>query len=347
MMRVLIIGGTSFTGPYLVRRLHEMGHQVAVFHRGQTEGDLPEDVMRFHGHLRDLPSFKRDLDQFGPEIVVHMIASVAQDAWTYVRMFEGMARRGIVVSSQDVYRTYNRLRRKETGPPDPIPLTEEAPLREVLFPYRDEPMAAVTDAERKRRIEDYDKILVERIVMNETSLPCTVLRLPAVYGPRDPQRRMLDYLKRMEDGRPAILLDEDGARWRWTRGYAENVAQAVFLTVTDERAEGRIYNVGEPDSLTERGWIERIADAAGWSGRIVELPRDQLPSHLKVEDLDWSHHLVSDTNRIRTDLGFDEPVACEEAFHRTVAWERANPPPQIDPDRFAYEAEDAALSDFA
>ena len=35
-MRVLIIGGTRFIGPEVVRQLHALGHQVTVFHRGQT-----------------------------------------------------------------------------------------------------------------------------------------------------------------------------------------------------------------------------------------------------------------------------------------------------------------------
>ncbi|MEJ2305666.1 MAG: hypothetical protein P8Y14_29440 [Anaerolineales bacterium] len=40
-MRVLLIGGISFTGPHIVTHLLEMNHQVAVFHRGESEPDLP------------------------------------------------------------------------------------------------------------------------------------------------------------------------------------------------------------------------------------------------------------------------------------------------------------------
>ena len=43
---------------------------------------------------------------------------------------------------------------------------------------------------------DYDKNLVELAVMNTPSLPGTILRLPAVYGPRDYQHRMFSFLKR-------------------------------------------------------------------------------------------------------------------------------------------------------
>jgi hypothetical protein len=39
-----------------------------------------------------------------------------------------------------------------------------------------------------------------------------------------------------------------------------------------------------------------------------------------------------------------ESVAREEALRRTVAWERANPPVALPPDRFAYDAEDRILA---
>jgi nucleoside-diphosphate-sugar epimerase len=44
--------------------------------------------------------------------------------------------------------------------------------------------------------------------MGTAGLPGTVLRLPTVYGPGDYQHRLFEYLKRMDDGRPAILLGE-------------------------------------------------------------------------------------------------------------------------------------------
>ena len=40
-MHILVIGGTNFMGPLVVRSLSEQGHEVTVFHRGQTQTDLP------------------------------------------------------------------------------------------------------------------------------------------------------------------------------------------------------------------------------------------------------------------------------------------------------------------
>ena len=49
------------------------------------------------------------------------------------------------------------------------------------------------------------------------------------------------------------------------------------------------------------------------------------------------------TERIRRELGYRELLPREEAFRRTIAWERANPPAQpMAP--FGYAAEDEALA---
>lgn len=338
-MRVLVIGGTGFIGPHVVRFLSEQGHDLAVFNRGQSTADLPASVRHITGARAALSTFRAELARLAPDVVLDMYAMTEADARAVVETLAGIAHRAIAISSQDVYRAYGRLRGTEPGPPDPIPLNEDAPVRERLYPYRGETPRAGDDPERWA--DDYDKIPVERVYMGRPDLPSTVLRLPAVYGPGDDQHRLYDHLKRMDNHRPAILLDERAALWRWTRGYVENVAAAIALAVTDARAAGRVYNLGEPEAYAARDWIRRIADAAGWDGRIVASPPDRLPASLRF-DLNTAQHLVSDSSRIRRDLGYTEPVPSGEALARTVAWERANPP--HDPKPFDYAAEDAALA---
>ncbi|MFN2456048.1 MAG: NAD-dependent epimerase/dehydratase family protein [Pyrinomonadaceae bacterium] len=220
--------------------------------------------------------------------------------------------------------------------PNITPISEDAPLRSVLYPYR--PIAKGTDDFKY----NYDKIPVERVVMGDADLPGTVLRLPATYGAGDKQHRLFEYLKRMDDGRSFILLEEDEAQWRWTHGYVENVADAVVLAVTDKRAANLIYNVGEEDALTRTEWVKSIGQAAGWNGKILAIPKDELPEHLKGHT-GYEHDLAVDTSRIRNELGYKEKVSRDEAILRTVAWERANPPIEIDYNQFDYAAEDAAI----
>jgi nucleoside-diphosphate-sugar epimerase len=269
-----------------------------------------------------------------------MIPMAERDAKDLVHTFRDVAQRVVAVTSQDVYRAYGKLIGLEPGPADPIPLTEDAPLRTRLFPYRGEHPRASDDP--RRWLDDYEKILVERQVMSDPRLPGTILRLPMVYGPNDRQRRVLEYLKRMDDGRPGIILGADMAGWRWTRGYVENVAAAIAQAVVRDAAAGCIYNVGETSALTTLEWVQAIANVAGWTGRVTVVPDDRLPVHLR-SDINAEHHMVVDTSRIRRDLGYEEVVSQSEALQRTVAWERANPPRTTDPSQFDYEAEDAVL----
>ena len=186
----------------------------------------------------------------------------------------------------------------------------------------------------------YDKIPVERVLFGDPDIRGTILRLSAVYGPGS--HRLFGYLKRMDDRRPAILLGAGLARWRASRGYVDNVAAAIALAATDDRAAGRVYNVAEPDALPEADWVRAIGEAAGWRGEVIVLPDERLPAHLR-QGLNAEQHLVVNTTRIRRELGYAEPVAREEALRQTVAWERAYPPATVPPDAFDYAAENAAL----
>lgn len=342
-MRVLVIGGTRFIGPHVVRQLAGMGHEVTVFHRGKTEADLPPQVEHVHSEQASIPMmhFPNALTDPVPDVVLHMIPIGERDARAVMSAFTGRARRIVAISSGDVYRSYGVLHRTEPGPLEPLPITEETPLRQVLYPNRGETPRSEDDPNRWD--DEYDKILVERALMSEPTLPGTVLRLPFVYGPND-GGRLTGYIKRMDDGRPAILLERGMAGFRGTWGYVENVAAAIVLAVIDERATGRIYNVGEPDAPPMADWVRTVGRVAGWNGDVIEVARDRLPEHLTWGDCNWDQHWVMDTTRIRWELGYEEPIPRDEALRRTINWERANPPQEIDPQRFDYPAEDGVLA---
>lgn len=335
-MRVLVLGGTRFIGPPAVRRLLELGHEVAVFHRGQTRTLLPAEVKSFHGDRERLGDFLDDFRAYKPDVVLDTLAMTQRDAEAVIATFAGLARRLVVLSSGDVYRAYDRLTGKDPGPLDPTPLTEDSPLRNRLYHYRDE--ASGPDDWRYH----YDKILVERIVTSRPDeLPTTVLRLPMVFGPGDYQHRFFGYLKRMDDHRPFIILPKEQATTRALRGYVEDIAEAIVLCVTKEKAANRIYHVAYQENFTEQAFAELVTGAAGWTGEIINVPEADIPSAWNSDvnpAQDWS----VDSSRIREELGYREIFSVQEAVRRTVAWERANPP-DIDPARFDYAAEDALI----
>jgi nucleoside-diphosphate-sugar epimerase len=339
--RVLVIGGTGFIGPPLVEQLAAAGHEVAAFHRGQGPAILPAGVRRIVGDRRRLPEHRRALLEFGPEVVVDVILSSGAQARELMAAFRGSARRVIALSSVDVYRACGVLQGLEAGPLEPVPLTEDSPLRAGRQTYPPEQIKMLQTVFGWLD-DEYDKIPVERAILGDPELPGTVLRLPMVYGPRDPLRRLLPVVKRIDDGRPAIVLSESMAQWRGPRGYVDNVAAAAALAVISERAAGRVYNVGDKESFSELEWTRRVADVLGWGGEVVVVPDDRAPAHLKAPG-NAAQHWTVDTARIRRELGFRERVAVNEAILRTAAWLRTNPPADTAPHVFDYPAEDAAL----
>jgi nucleoside-diphosphate-sugar epimerase len=344
-MKALLIGGSGFIGPFVARGLLREGHEVAVFHRGQAAPELPPGALRILGDRNQLAAHAAEISRWAPEVVVDLILSSGRQADALMDLFRGATGRVVALSSQDVYRAFGILLGLEPGPPQPVPLTEESELRTRLHPY---------GPEQTRRMqavfswldEDYDKIPVERAVLGDPRLPGTVLRLPMIYGPGDPLHRFFPLLARMDGGRPAILLQEEAARLHPPRGYVENVAAAIVLAATAPAAAGHVYNVVEPYGFSELDWAREISAAAGWSGQVLALPRERTPPHLQVPfaaDQDWP---VSG-ERIRRELGFVEPVPLPEALRRTIDWERAHPPAQVDSAQFGYAAraaEDAALA---
>jgi nucleoside-diphosphate-sugar epimerase len=315
-----------------------------VFHRGQSDAELPPEIARVHGDREVLPSFRERFKRFSPDVILDTRPLIEDHARTVMAIFKGIAGRVVALSSGDVYRAYGIIRGSEDGPLEATPIAEEAPLRERLYPYRGETPRGADDP--MRWVDDYDKILVERVFMGDPVLPGTILRLPMTYGPGDDAHRLFAYLKRMDEGRPAIIIEKREADWRWTRGFVEDLAEAIVLAMVDDRASGRIFNVGEPDALSLADWVRAIGQAVVWSGEVVAIPGDRLPEQFR-KPLNFAQDLVYDTTRIREELGYQESVRREEAIAKTVAWERAHPPASINPRDFDYALEDTALANAA
>ena len=340
-MRILVIGGTGFIGPWVVRSLVGNGHQVAVFHRGQSNPSLPDSVRHICGVRHALADSGAEFRSFSPDVVIDFILASEAQARVTMGAFRGIARRVVALSSGDVYRAIAIIHGLDSGPPQPVPLTEDSELR-TQRPYRPEVLEGLLQMVPWLDI-DYDKIPVERVVMGDGEMEGTVLRLPMVYGPGDSFHRLYPYFKRMDDGRAAILMQQDAADWRGPRGYVENIAAAIALATMSPQAAGRIYNVADTESLSEREWVQAIGRAAGWQGSVVAVPKEQTPQHLRTP-FDSKQHWTMSSARIRAELGYIERVALDEALRRTIAWERANPPAKMDGKQFDYAAEDQTLA---
>ena len=340
-MRILLIGGNGFIGRFVAPMLQQQGNSIAVFQRGTNA--TPAGVEQIQGDRSQLSASATELKRYAPEVVIDLVISSGAQAEELMTIFRGIARRVIMLSSMDVYRAIGISQGTESGPLQEVPLTEESELRRNLHPYPPETL------QHLRKIfpwmtDDYDKIPAERRVMNDPELAGTVLRLPMVYGPGDPLHRFYPVVKRIADGRRHIIFAQTLAAWRSPRGYVENVAAAIALAATDDRATRRIYNVGEEPSFSELEWAEKIANEMKWEGKFVVLPVENTPPYLLRPGNTAQHWAVSSA-LIRKELGYEEPIEMQEAIRRTIRWEQENPPAGVSPAQFDYAAEDAAVAD--
>lgn len=283
LMRCLVVGGTRFIGPRVIRALHAQGWDVMALHRGQHSADLPPDVRIVRSPDAGIPvtRFPPETIAFAPDVVVLMIAMGQSDAGAAMAAFDGHASRVVLASSGDVYAAYGRFTGFEPGEIEPTPLSETSPLRQKLYPYR-------TDATPPEAMEHwYEKILAEREVLSRVSLPGTVLRLPKVYGPEDNANLATVYGMRAH------------ADWRWTHGHVDNVAHAIALAVTDPRAAGEVFNVGEA-----------VAPSVG--ERLALLPQSDMPA---IEaPYNFAQDIAYDTSKIRRVLGYAELIDERDAM---------------------------------
>jgi nucleoside-diphosphate-sugar epimerase len=291
-MKVLIIGGTRFIGAHLVRQLHDKGAEVTVFHRGRTTHSILPAIEHVQDACAEYPiTTFPDVLRREWDVIVHMVAMGQADADAAIQAFAGRTKRLVVVSSCDVYRAYGRLTQSEPGPPEPVPLTESAPLRSILYPYRG------MEDELGAYARTYDKTLVEKAVRNAVGFDWTILRLPKVYGSGDGGDLSTVY------GFAAV------PDWRWTHGHVSNVAAAIALAARHPKARNAVFNVGESHTPTMG---ERLAGLPGRAG----VPPDPPP-------FDYRQPLVADTSKIRGLLGYadvvDETTAMTELARGQVA----------------------------
>src|SRR6476620_3046577 len=101
-LRILILGGTGFTGPYQVRYALSRGHKVTVFNRGKTRNvELPDGVEQLHGdrengQLDTLKKRKWDVVIDNPTTLPSWVRDAAQ-------VLKGNVDRYVFISTISVY----------------------------------------------------------------------------------------------------------------------------------------------------------------------------------------------------------------------------------------------------
>src|SRR5216117_2232354 len=100
-LRILILGGTGFTGPYQVRYALSRGHKVTTFNRGKTHpGELPSEVEQLigdrNGKLDALKGRKWDVAIDNPTTLPAWVRDAAE-------ILKGNVDRYVFISTISVY----------------------------------------------------------------------------------------------------------------------------------------------------------------------------------------------------------------------------------------------------
>jgi 2'-hydroxyisoflavone reductase len=118
-LRILILGGTAFLGPHLVRYATERGHHVTIFTRGRREPGLFEDSFTHVEHLLGDRSEPGGLAALRGGRWDAVIDNSGQNArWTResATLLRGAAGRYLYVSSTGVFLPYRTAGIDEDGP---------------------------------------------------------------------------------------------------------------------------------------------------------------------------------------------------------------------------------------
>jgi dTDP-L-rhamnose 4-epimerase len=344
-MTTLVTGGAGLIGSHIVDALLERGERVRVLdslhpqtHRSGRPAWIPADVELIHGDLRDRAAVSRALR--GVDTVFHQAAfgGFTADISEYfdanvtgtTRIFEVIAaerppvRKIVVASSQAIYGEglYRCPEHGEVQPGmRPLERLERQEWEAVCPSCGDDLSGARTHEEvRWNGLTPYavSKLAEERIALGmgrQLEIPTVALRYAVTFGPRqsvfNPYTGVVSiFSTRLLNGlRPLVF--EDGFQTR-DFVFVEDVARANLLVMDDDRANGRVFNVGRGEPITVTRLVEALA--AAW-----ELPATfELSGEFRPGDV---RHLVTDAAAISA-LGWRPEVGLEEGLRRAVDWMR-------------------------
>jgi nucleoside-diphosphate-sugar epimerase len=268
--------------------LLQEGHEVAVFNRGQTRDDLPEEVERLRGDRTDPAQLKNVLGGREFDLVVDTTLYTGAEAEAAVELFAGRVGRYIFLSTGQVYLVRVGLLRpfKEEdydGPVMPEPLkSDEGNHSNWLYGFG------------KREAED-----VFARAWTRQQFPFTSLRLPMVNSERDHFDRIYGYFLRLKDGGP--ILVPEGTDLPVRHVYGDDVVQAITRLTASELGKGRAYNIAQDDTLTLEQFLELLAEAVHRTLKIIRVSREKLEQEgLLPECSPFSDQWMSSIENVRS-----------------------------------------------
>jgi 2'-hydroxyisoflavone reductase len=242
--KILILGGTSFLGPELVRHAQARGHTLTLFNRGKTNPGLFPELEKLHGD-RTKPGGLKLLEGRQWDAVIDTSGYVPRVVKASAELLAPNVEQYVFVSTISVY------------PDDVKPGADEsAPVQKI-----DDPAS-----EEVQKYYGALKALCEQAA--EAALPgrVTNVRPGLIVGPGDPTDRFSYWPVRMARGGEVLApgSGEDPAQVIDVRDLA------AWIILTVERRGMGVYNaVGPSKRMTMRELLEGCRAGTGSDASIV------------------------------------------------------------------------------
>ncbi|HEV8618166.1 MAG TPA: NAD-dependent epimerase/dehydratase family protein [Candidatus Udaeobacter sp.] len=266
-LRILILGGTEFTGPYQVRYALSRGHKVTTFNRGKTHpGELPKEVEQLigdrNGQLDALKGRKWDVAIDNPTTLPAWVRDAAQ-------ILKGNVERYVFISTISVYADTSK------GVDETAPLAKY----EGADPYKE-----TLQAMKASGYKTYGplKALSEKEAEEWFPGKALIIRPGLIVGPRDETDRFTYWPVRIERGGEVLApgTPNDPVQFIDARDLAEWTIRMV------ENRETGIYNAtGPAKPLVIGEMFDQIKGAFNSDATFTWVPADFLEQE-KVEA--WS-----------------------------------------------------------
>ncbi|HZZ80776.1 MAG TPA: NAD-dependent epimerase/dehydratase family protein [Gemmataceae bacterium] len=332
-MRYLITGATGFVGGHIAEACVNREQTVSAIVRASSNtADLEKlGVILYRGELDDPALARRAITE--ADVVVHCAAKVGD--WGPVQDYrkvnveslrvlldacKGQAlSRFILMSSLGVYATKHH---NGTTEADPLPRWHN-------------------DGYSQTKVE------AEQLAMhyyNEFGVPVVILRPGFVYGPRDKtvMPRIIDALRHNR------LRYPGGGEAAMNLIFVNNLVDAVFLAVHNEKAVGEAYNLTDGEYVSKRKFIGAVADAmelphptrtpplwlawmVTWGAeKLAKLRGSKKAPLFNFPRLKFlGYNLDFSIQKAMDQLGYRPRVNFEEAIGETMDWYKRNPQPSF------------------
>lgn len=320
-MRILVTGGTGFTGTALVKRLLADGHDLTAL--DNKEG-LQCDLLRsmgvrvIIGSVTDADSVAEAVD--GADVVHHLAAAfremgVEDEYYRKVNVdgtkivLEAALKAGV---KRCVYCSTCGVHGNIEHPPG----GEDAPIAPADYYQR-------TKYEAEPIVVDYAR----------RGLPSVILRPAAIYGPGDPERFFMIF-KRVASGRFPMF---GSGKTLYHPLYIDNLVDALVLAMNSEENSGRAYLIADEEYYSIQTIVEKVGQALNVPVKIPHYPVMPLvvlghvvetvckPFHIAPpifpRRVDWfRQNRAFDISRAKAELNYKPAVGLDEGLRRTAEW---------------------------